>query len=329
MRRRVRSGAHRRLRHHQARQSVRRRGGRRACSTPIARRSPAIRSRPSAASSRSTGTLDAEAARAITEIFTEVIIAPDATRGGDRDRRRQEEPAPAARRRRARSARAGHDRRSRSPAGCWCSRATTPWSTTMELKTVTKRAPTAAELADLRFAFRVAKHVKSNTIVYAKDGATVGIGAGQMSRVDAARIAARKAAGRRAGGGARGAARPGLGGRVRRVLPVRRRAAGRDRGRRHRGDPARRLDARRRGDRRPPTSTASPWCSPASAISGIRVRSADRRLFASSPASGRGDENRLHCWRTSPKGAVSQGRRVTVPGAAQSAMIAPAITTIA
>jgi phosphoribosylaminoimidazolecarboxamide formyltransferase/IMP cyclohydrolase len=63
----------------------------------------------------------------------------------------------------------------------------------MTLKTVTQRAPTAAELDDLRFAFRIAKHVKSNTIVYAKDRATVGIGAGQMSRVDAARIAARKA----------------------------------------------------------------------------------------------------------------------------------------
>jgi phosphoribosylaminoimidazolecarboxamide formyltransferase/IMP cyclohydrolase len=62
-----------------------------------------------------------------------------------------------------------------------------------QLKTVTKREPTAQELADLRFAFRVAKHVKSNTIVYAKGRATVGIGAGQMSRVDSARIAARKA----------------------------------------------------------------------------------------------------------------------------------------
>jgi phosphoribosylaminoimidazolecarboxamide formyltransferase/IMP cyclohydrolase len=59
---------------------------------------------------------------------------------------------------------------------------------------VTKRAPTDAEFADLVFAFRVAKHVKSNAIVYAKDGATVGIGAGQMSRVDSARIAAIKAA---------------------------------------------------------------------------------------------------------------------------------------
>ncbi len=63
-----------------------------------------------------------------------------------------------------------------------------------ELKTVTARAPSEAELADLAFAWTVAKHVKSNAIVYVKDGATVGIGAGQMSRVDSARIAARKAA---------------------------------------------------------------------------------------------------------------------------------------
>ncbi len=63
----------------------------------------------------------------------------------------------------------------------------------MTLKVVTKRAPTTQELADLKFAFRVAKHVKSNAIVYVKDGATVGIGAGQMSRVDSSRIAAVKA----------------------------------------------------------------------------------------------------------------------------------------
>ncbi len=62
------------------------------------------------------------------------------------------------------------------------------------LKVVTKRAPTNQEMADLLFAFRVGKHVKSNAIVYAKGGATVGVGAGQMSRVDSARIAARKAA---------------------------------------------------------------------------------------------------------------------------------------
>jgi len=62
-----------------------------------------------------------------------------------------------------------------------------------ELKVVTKRAPTPAELADLLFAWRVAKYVKSNAIVYAKDGRTVGIGAGQMSRVVSAKIAALKA----------------------------------------------------------------------------------------------------------------------------------------
>jgi phosphoribosylaminoimidazolecarboxamide formyltransferase/IMP cyclohydrolase len=61
-----------------------------------------------------------------------------------------------------------------------------------DLKVVTQRQPSEAELADLLFAFKVAKHVKSNAIVYVKDRATVGIGAGQMSRVDSSRIAARK-----------------------------------------------------------------------------------------------------------------------------------------
>ncbi|MGE0005495.1 MAG: bifunctional phosphoribosylaminoimidazolecarboxamide formyltransferase/IMP cyclohydrolase [Parvibaculaceae bacterium] len=63
-----------------------------------------------------------------------------------------------------------------------------------DLKVVTRRAPASHELADLQFAFTVAKHVKSNAIVYAKQGATVGIGAGQMSRVDSTRIAAAKSA---------------------------------------------------------------------------------------------------------------------------------------
>ena len=62
-----------------------------------------------------------------------------------------------------------------------------------DLKVVTKRKPSPQEIADLIFAFRVCKHTKSNAIIYAKDGATVGIGAGQMSRVDSARIARRKA----------------------------------------------------------------------------------------------------------------------------------------
>ena len=63
-----------------------------------------------------------------------------------------------------------------------------------ELKVATKLAPTPAQLKDLMFAWRVAKFVKSNAIVYAKDGRTLGIGAGQMSRVDSTRIAAAKAA---------------------------------------------------------------------------------------------------------------------------------------
>ena len=62
-----------------------------------------------------------------------------------------------------------------------------------DLKVVTKRAPSAAEIKDLLFAFHVAKHVKSNAIVYAKDGATIGIGAGQMSRIDSTKIATYKA----------------------------------------------------------------------------------------------------------------------------------------
>jgi phosphoribosylaminoimidazolecarboxamide formyltransferase/IMP cyclohydrolase len=62
-----------------------------------------------------------------------------------------------------------------------------------DLRVVTKRAPTDQEMKDLLLAFRIGKHVKSNTIVYVKDGSTAGIGAGQMSRIDSARIAAQKA----------------------------------------------------------------------------------------------------------------------------------------
>ncbi|MDE1904560.1 MAG: bifunctional phosphoribosylaminoimidazolecarboxamide formyltransferase/IMP cyclohydrolase [Alphaproteobacteria bacterium] len=64
-----------------------------------------------------------------------------------------------------------------------------------QLKTVTKRAPSRQEIADLVFAFRVCKHVKSNAIVFAKGGATVGVGAGQMSRVDSVRVATQKGGG--------------------------------------------------------------------------------------------------------------------------------------
>src|SRR3984893_508152 len=137
-------------------------------------------------------TLDAETARAVTEIFTEDIIAPDAT---------EEAIAIVAARRNLRLLLAGSlpDPRAAGltaktvAGGLLVQSRDNAVADDLSLKTVTKRVPTEAELRDLRFAFRVAKHVESNTIVYAKDLATVGIGAGQMSRVDSARIAARKA----------------------------------------------------------------------------------------------------------------------------------------
>src|SRR5436190_287750 len=136
--------------------------------------------------------LDAATARAITGIFTEVIIAPDAT---------EEAIAVIAARKNLRLLLAGAlpDPREAGltaktvAGGLLVQSRDNAVVDDMTLKVVTKRAPTDAELRDLKFAFRVAKHVKSNTIVYAKDVATVGIGAGQMSRVDSARIAARKA----------------------------------------------------------------------------------------------------------------------------------------
>jgi len=136
--------------------------------------------------------LDADAARAITEIFTEVIIAPDATK---------EAIAIVAARKNLRLLLAGGLPDPRSigltaktvAGGLLVQSRDNAVVDDMELKVVTRRAPTEAELRDLKFAFRVAKHVKSNTIIYARDLATVGIGAGQMSRVDSARIAARKA----------------------------------------------------------------------------------------------------------------------------------------
>jgi phosphoribosylaminoimidazolecarboxamide formyltransferase/IMP cyclohydrolase len=135
--------------------------------------------------------LDAEAAREIVKIFTEVIIAPDAS---------DEAKAIIAEKKNLRLLLAGGlpDPKApglsfRSLAGGFLIQARDNGTIAdLDLKVVTKRKPTDPELADLVFAFTVAKHVKSNTIVYAKDGATVGIGAGQMSRVDAARLAAWK-----------------------------------------------------------------------------------------------------------------------------------------
>jgi phosphoribosylaminoimidazolecarboxamide formyltransferase/IMP cyclohydrolase len=134
--------------------------------------------------------LDADAAREIVKIFTEVIIAPDAS---------DEATAIIAAKKNLRLLLAGvvPDPKAegltfRSLAGGFLVQSRDN-GVVAELKVVTKRKPTDKELADLVFAFTVAKHVKSNAIVYARDGATVGIGAGQMSRVDAARMAAWKA----------------------------------------------------------------------------------------------------------------------------------------
>jgi hypothetical protein len=152
--------------------------------------------------------------------------------------------------------------------GCWCRTATTGHHARHDLKVVTKRAPTEQELKDCLFAWTVAKHVKSNAIVYAKDGATAGIGAGQMNRRDSSRIAA--AQGRRGGRDA-GWAQPrtkAARSRLGRVLPLRRRPAGGGRGRGDGGDPAGRLDARRRGDRGGRRGVAWPWSSPECATSG-------------------------------------------------------------
>ncbi|MFO1170584.1 MAG: bifunctional phosphoribosylaminoimidazolecarboxamide formyltransferase/IMP cyclohydrolase [Hyphomicrobiaceae bacterium] len=138
------------------------------------------------------GTLDAETATEIARVFTEVIVAPEADEaaleilagkpnvrllltGGLLD--------PKAVRSIVKPVSGGFLLQSRDAGLIGAA----------NLKVVTKRAPTPRELADLLFAFRVAKHVKSNAIIYVKDGATVGIGAGQMSRVDSARIAAAKA----------------------------------------------------------------------------------------------------------------------------------------
>ncbi|MDG4898096.1 bifunctional phosphoribosylaminoimidazolecarboxamide formyltransferase/IMP cyclohydrolase [Mesorhizobium sp. WSM4976] len=136
--------------------------------------------------------LDAEAAQEIVKTFTEVIIAPDATDEATAIVAAKKNlrllvtgglPDPRAAGTTVKSVAGGLLVQSRDNAVV----------DDLDLKVVTKRAPTPAELADLKFAFRVAKHVKSNAIVYAKNGATVGIGAGQMSRVDSSRIAARKA----------------------------------------------------------------------------------------------------------------------------------------
>ena len=135
--------------------------------------------------------LDEATAEQIAAIFTEVIVAPEASAGAQAVLARKRNlrllltggmPDPAAPGLVFRSVAGGFLAQSRDAGRVDAG----------DLRVVTQRAPTDAEMADLLFAFRVCKHVKSNAIVYAKAGATVGIGAGQMSRVDSARIAAWK-----------------------------------------------------------------------------------------------------------------------------------------
>lgn len=136
--------------------------------------------------------LDAETAQAITEIFTEVVIAPGAS---------DEAKAIFAAKKNLRLLTTeglpnvlDASFTVRQVAGGMLVQEKDAGFIGMDdLKVVTKKAPTDEQMADLLFAWKVGKHVKSNAIVYVKDGATVGVGAGQMSRVDSALIAAKKA----------------------------------------------------------------------------------------------------------------------------------------
>jgi phosphoribosylaminoimidazolecarboxamide formyltransferase/IMP cyclohydrolase len=137
--------------------------------------------------------LDAEAAREIVDIFTEVVIAPDADEAAIAVFAKKKNlrllmtgglPDPYAAGETFKSVAGGFLVQSRDAARI----------TAADLKIVTKRAPTAREVEDMLFAFTIAKHTKSNAVIYAKDGQTAGIGAGQMNRRDSARIAAIRAA---------------------------------------------------------------------------------------------------------------------------------------
>ncbi len=136
--------------------------------------------------------LDAVSARLICETFTEVVIAPEAD---------DEAVAIFAAKKNLRllvtgglpNARAGGEVFRSVAGGFLVQSRDTARITAADLKIVTQRQPTPTELDDMLFAFTVAKHVKSNAIVYAKDGQTAGIGAGQMNRRDSARIAAIRA----------------------------------------------------------------------------------------------------------------------------------------
>jgi phosphoribosylaminoimidazolecarboxamide formyltransferase/IMP cyclohydrolase len=137
-------------------------------------------------------TLDGPAAEKIAAILTEVIVAPDADEAARAAVARRKNlrllltgglPDPVAPGIAFRSLAGGFLAQTRDDGRIGAA----------DLRLMTQRAPTDAEMADLLFAFAVCKHVKSNAIVYARDGATVGIGSGQPNRVDSARIAAWKA----------------------------------------------------------------------------------------------------------------------------------------
>ena len=136
--------------------------------------------------------LDGETAEEIVKLFTEVIIAPEVS---------EEARAVIAKKPNLRLLETGGlpDPRSRGitaktvAGGLLVQTRDNGMIEDIDLRVVTTRAPTDRELEDMKFAYKVAKHVKSNAIVYAKDGQTAGIGAGQMSRIDSARIAAIKA----------------------------------------------------------------------------------------------------------------------------------------
>ncbi|CAN7557633.1 bifunctional phosphoribosylaminoimidazolecarboxamide formyltransferase/IMP cyclohydrolase [Neorhizobium tomejilense] len=136
--------------------------------------------------------LDAETAEEIVKLFTEVIIAPEVS---------DEAQAIIAAKKNLRLLVTGGlpDPRSRGltaktvSGGLLVQTRDNGMVEDIDLRVVTKRAPTPTELEDMKFAFKVAKHVKSNAVVYAKNGQTAGIGAGQMSRIDSARIAGIKA----------------------------------------------------------------------------------------------------------------------------------------
>ena len=136
--------------------------------------------------------LDADTAREITGIFTEVVIAPGAS-----DEAREIFAAKKNLRLLTTDGlpdvRAGGQTVRQVAGGLLVQDKDNGFVGLDDLKVVTKKAPTEAQMRDLLFAWKVAKHVKSNAIVYVKDGATVGVGAGQMSRVDSALIAAKKA----------------------------------------------------------------------------------------------------------------------------------------